>query len=164
MCPAADQREAALPWVAGLTLPQVLRETARLHDAHDALVFPGLDLRISYGQFAAEVDLAARGLFGIGIQAGEHVAIWATNVPEWVVLQFATARMGAVLVNINPAYRPFELKYVLQQSDAVALVLVGRFKTSDYFADAGRGLSRAGRRPAGPIASTFPPFTLGRGA
>ncbi len=122
------------PWVAGLTLPQVLAETARLHDAHDALVFPGLGLRVSYREFAAEVDLAARGLLALGIRPGEHVAIWATNVPQWVVLQFATARMGAVLVNINPAYRPFELKYVLQQSDCAALVLVGRFKSSDYFA------------------------------
>jgi fatty-acyl-CoA synthase len=65
---------------------------------------------------------------------GEHVALWATNVPEWVMLQFATARIGAVLVNINPAYRPFELQYVLNQSDSVALFLVDQFKTSDYFA------------------------------
>ena len=64
----------------------------------------------------------------------EHVAIWATNVPQWVILQFATARIGAVLVTINPAYRPFELEYVLRQSDAVALFLVDRFKSSDYFA------------------------------
>jgi fatty-acyl-CoA synthase len=70
----------------------------------------------------------------LGIQRGEHVALWATNVPEWVLLQFAAARMGAVLVNINPAYRPFELQYVLKQSDSVALFLVDRFKSSDYFA------------------------------
>ena len=85
-------------------------------------------------EFAEQVDLAARGLVALGIEHGEHVAIWATNVPEWVVLQFATARIGAVLVNINPAYRPFELKYVLNQSDSVALFLVAQFKTSDYFA------------------------------
>src|SRR5262249_14686301 len=70
----------------------------------------------------------------LGITKGQHVAIWATNVPEWVTLQFATARIGAVLVNINPAYRPHELKYVLNQSDSVALFLVREFKTSDYFA------------------------------
>lgn len=75
-----------------------------------------------------------RGLLALGIKHGDHVAIWATNVPEWVVLQFATARIGAVLININPAYRPFELKYVLNQSDSVALFLVKQFKTSDYFA------------------------------
>jgi fatty-acyl-CoA synthase len=136
--PSHSQQSAAktadTPWVDGLTIPQVLSETARLHDAHDALVFPALDLRMTYGEFAREIDLIARGLLALGIQPGQHVALWATNVPQWVILQFATARMGAVLVNINPAYRPFELKYVLDQSDAVALFLVGRFKTSDYFA------------------------------
>src|SRR4029079_3606239 len=82
----------------------------------------------------ADVDAAARGLLALGIKTGEHVALWATNVPEWVLLQFAAARIAAVLVNITPAYRPFELQYVLKQSDSVALFLVDQFKTSDYFA------------------------------
>jgi fatty-acyl-CoA synthase len=126
--------ENARPWVDGLTMPQVLRETARRVGDHDALAFPAIGLRVSYREFLERVDQAARGLVALGIKHGEHVAIWATNVPNWVVLQFATARIGAVLVNINPAYRPFELKYVLNQSDSVALFLVGKFKTSDYFA------------------------------
>jgi fatty-acyl-CoA synthase len=122
------------PWLNGLTIPQVLERTVERFGGQDALVFPRLGLRQSYREFADEVDRAARGLMALGIRRGEHVAIWATNVPEWVVLQFATARMGAVLVNINPAYRAHELRYVLKQSDSVALVLVDRFKTSDYFA------------------------------
>jgi fatty-acyl-CoA synthase len=122
------------PWLNGLTIPQVLDRSVEQFGEHDALVFPRLGLRWNYRQFAIEVDRAARGLLTLGIRRGEHVAIWATNVPEWVVLQFATARMGAVLVNINPAYRAHELRYVLKQSDSVALVLVDRFKTSDYFA------------------------------
>ena len=126
--------ENATPWVEGLTIPQVLKETARRYPHHDALAFPALDLRVNYREFSEQVDLAARGLVALGIRHGEHVAIWATNVPEWVVLQFAAARIGAVLVNINPAYRPFELKYVLNQSDSVALFLVSKFKSSDYFA------------------------------
>jgi len=126
--------ESAKPWVDGLTMPQVLRETARRHGDHDALAFPALGLKVSYRDFSAQVDHAARGLLALGVKHGEHVAIWATNVPEWVVLQFATARIGAVLVNINPAYRPHELKYVLNQSDSVALFLVEKFKSSDYFA------------------------------
>ncbi|NIL97168.1 MAG: AMP-binding protein [Planctomycetales bacterium] len=122
------------PWVDGLTIDQVLQQTtARRQDA-DCLVFPALNFQLSYLQFNEHVDRIARGLMALGIRRGEHVAIWATNVPEWVILQFATARIGAVLVNINPAYRPFELKYVLQQSDAVALFLIGSFKKSDYFA------------------------------
>jgi len=126
--------ENATPWVEGLTMPQVLAETARRYPDHDALAFPALPLRVTYREFAEQVDLAARGLLALGIKHGDHVAIWATNVPEWVALQFATARIGAVLININPAYRPFELKYVLNQSDSVALFLVKEFKTSDYFA------------------------------
>ncbi len=126
--------EAEVPWVEGLTIGQVLVRTARAFPDSDALVFPALDVRISFAEFLERVDRAARGLWALGIRPGEHVAVWATNVPEWVVLQFATARIGAVLVTINPAYRPFELDYVLRQSDAVALLLVDRFKTSDYFA------------------------------
>jgi fatty-acyl-CoA synthase len=121
------------PWVDGLTIGQVLARTVERFPHRDALVFPRLNYRRTWRQFGDDVAAAARGLLALGIKKGEHVAIWATNVPEWVVLQFATAEIGAVLVTINPAYRPFELKYVLQQSDAVALFLVDRFKTSNYF-------------------------------
>jgi fatty-acyl-CoA synthase len=122
------------PWVEGQTIGQVLAATAQRFADQEALVFPQLGRRWSWREFAADVDAATRGLVALGIQRGEHVAIWATNVPEWVLLQFATAKIGAVLVNINPAYRAFELEYVLNQSDAVALFLIDRFKTSDYFA------------------------------
>jgi fatty-acyl-CoA synthase len=122
------------PWVDGLTIGEVLLQTAARHPANDALVFPQTGFRLNYEQFHDRVNAAARGLLALGIKPGEHVAIWATNVPEWVILQFATARIGVVLVTINPAYRPFELKYVLKQSDAKALFLVDRFKSSDYFA------------------------------
>jgi fatty-acyl-CoA synthase len=126
--------ESTTPWVDGLTIGQMLAQTVERHADREALVFPQLGRRWTWRQFATDVDAAARGLLALGIQTGEHVALWATNVPEWVMLQFATARIGAVLVNINPAYRPFELQYVLNQSDSVALFLVDQFKTSDYFA------------------------------
>jgi fatty-acyl-CoA synthase len=122
------------PWVEGHTIGSMLAESVARHGDRDALAFPKLGLKTSYAEFADQVDTAARGLLAMGIQPGEHVAVWATNVPQWVVLQFATAKIGAVLVTINPAYRPFELKYVLRQSDAVALFLVRQFKTSDYYA------------------------------
>src|SRR4051812_3378600 len=127
-------KSAPAPWVEGLTIPLALDRTVERYGDRDALVFPKLGLRWSYREFANRVDQVARGLLGLGIKTGEHVAIWATNVPEWVLMQFATARIGAVLVTINPAYRAHELKYVLKQSDSVALVLTDRFKTSDYFA------------------------------
>ena len=69
----------------------------------------------------------------LGIGKGDHVAVWATNWPNWLLLQFATARIGAVMVLINPAYRTHELAYVLKQSDASALFLIDSFRTSDYF-------------------------------
>jgi fatty-acyl-CoA synthase len=126
-------REDVRPWVDGLTIGQVLTETTRRHPDREAMVFPQLGRRWTWRQLAADVDATARGLLALGIKPGEHVALWATNVPEWVLLQFGAARMGAVLVNINPAYRPFELEYVLNQSDSVALFLVDQFKSSNYF-------------------------------
>ena len=108
-------------------------------------------LRLSYRQFDAAVDGVAQALIGLGIQKGDHVAVWATNWPKWILLQFATARIGAVMVLINPAYRTSELSYVLKQSDAVALFLVDAFRASDYFAMAERGDPRAGRSQPGEL-------------
>ncbi len=124
---------AESPWVDGMTIGQVLEQTAEKRGDADCLVFPAIDFRMSFREFRDEVRRVARGLLAMGIGHGDHVAIWATNVPQWVVLQFATAEIGAVLVTVNPAYRPFELKYVLEQSDAVALFLVRSFKSSNYF-------------------------------
>ncbi len=114
------------------TIGQVLRETADRVADQDALVYPQLGVRWSYKELDARVDEAARALLALGVKQGEHVGCWATNMPQWVVLQLATARMGAVLVTINPAYRGSELQYVLRQGDIVALFLADRFKTSDY--------------------------------
>lgn len=122
------------PWVDGLTISAVLRRTATAQPDQLALAFPTLDKQWTYQEFLAEVEAAARGLLALGIQTGEHVAVWGTNVPQWVILQFATAQIGAVLVTVNPAYRPFELRYCLKQSDAKALFLIDRFKSSDYHA------------------------------
>src|SRR5262249_21299625 len=82
----------------------------------------------------ADVRTAARALLALGVRRGEHVGVWSTNWPQWVVLQFATAEIGAVLVTINPAYRAHELAYVVKQADLVALFLTDCFKSSDYFA------------------------------
>src|SRR5262245_2895702 len=123
-----------VPWVDGLTIGEALRQTARRVPDNDALVFPQFAYRSTWRQFDADVDKVARALLGLGIAKGEQVAVWATNWPQWVQLQFATARIGAVLVTVNPAYRTHELAYVLKQSDAVALFLIDKFKTSDYFA------------------------------
>src|SRR5437016_149091 len=95
-------------WVDGLTFADVLEHTVQHHGDHDALVFPQLDYRRSYSQFHVDVRRVARALLALGIEHGEHVGLWAPNRPEWVLTQFAAAEIGAVLVNINPAYRAHE--------------------------------------------------------
>src|SRR5262245_57859125 len=150
-------RELNAPWVDGLTIGQVLAATAGKYPDREALIFPQLNRRWTWRQFAADVDAAARGLLALGIKTGEHVALWATNVPEWVLLQFAAARIGAVLVNINPAYRPFELQYVLKQSDSVALFLVDQFKTSNYFSMLAEVCPEIATASAGKISSPHYP-------
>ena len=105
--------------------------------------------RWTYDELAADVEAVARGLLALGIDKGDRVGIWAPNVPEWVLVQFATARIGAILVNINPAYRSHELAYVLKQAGIRTLVSAESFKTSDYRAmiDEVRGdCPRSGRR------------------
>ena len=74
----------------------------------------------------------ARGLYALGIRKGDHVAIWATNVPEWLLTMFATAKLGAILITVNTNYKQFELNYLLTQSDAKLLVMVGGVKGNDY--------------------------------
>ncbi|MCH7737419.1 MAG: AMP-binding protein [Chloroflexi bacterium] len=108
-------------------------QTERFAD-RDALVHVEAGTRFTYRQLKDECDLVARGLMALGIEKGHHVGIWVTNYSEWVVAQFATAKIGAVLVTVNPAFRTHELEYVLKQSEANALILIGQFRTSDYVA------------------------------
>jgi fatty-acyl-CoA synthase len=144
---------AAAPWVDGLTIGRTLRETARKHPGRPALVFPQFDYRRTWVEFDGEVDATAKALLGLGIQKGEHIALWATNWPQWVLLQFAAARVGAVLVNINPAYRSHELSYVIKQSDAVALFLIDKFRNSDYFAMVRDAVPELAGAPPGKLTS-----------
>ncbi len=130
----APASEDAPPWVDGLTIGQVLRETARRVPDRTAVVFSERDWRMTWAQLDREIDRVARGLLGLGLRRGDHAGVWATNVPEWLLLQFATARIGVVLVTINPSYRPAELAYVLAQADIKALALIDRFKNTDYLA------------------------------
>jgi fatty-acyl-CoA synthase len=116
------------------TIGDLLDRQAERFGERDALVHVEHGVRFSYAEFRAECDRVAKGLLALGVQKGEHVGIWATNYPEWVVAQFATAKIGAVLVTINPSYRTHELEYLLKQSDVATLLLVERFKSSDYVA------------------------------
>ena len=114
------------------TIGDVLDRQAERFADRDALVNVETGERYTYAEFRDEVERVARGLMALGIRRGHHVGIWATNYSEWVLTQFATAKIGAVMVNVNPAYRTHELAYVLEQSEANALILIGRFRNSNY--------------------------------
>jgi fatty-acyl-CoA synthase len=116
------------------TIGSNLDRTVAAHGDRPALVSVHQGIHWTYREFAAEVERLARGLLGVGMRPGDRVGIWAPNQAEWVVTQYATARMGAVLVNINPAYRTSELAYALDRSGCRMLVSAPEFKGSDYVA------------------------------
>jgi fatty-acyl-CoA synthase len=156
-----------------VTIGDLLDRQAEQFGDGDALVHVDWDIRYTYREFRAECDRVARGLMALGINKGDHVGVWATNYPEWVVAQFATAKIGAVMVTVNPAYRTHELEYLLRQSDAVALVLIGSFRTSDYvamlnqvapeLADAAPGQLHCEKLPHLRHVIFVPPYDSGRG-
>jgi fatty-acyl-CoA synthase len=125
--------EGTLP-LLGLTIGEVLAQTAQRYPNHEALVVRHQGARLTYAEFKAEVGRHARGLLQLGVHPGDRVAIWAANCAEWVLTQFATAEIGAILVNINPSYGTRELEYVLKQSQVQTLLFQPRFKRSDYVA------------------------------
>ncbi|WP_319538418.1 AMP-binding protein [uncultured Methanospirillum sp.] len=116
----------------GATIGEMLDQICARQPDVEALVAPFQDVRLTYRQFREEVDRIARGLMAMDINKGDRVGIWAMNYAEWTMVQFATAKIGAIMVNINPSYRTFELEYCLKQSEVKLLILQGRFKTSDY--------------------------------
>ena len=113
-------------------IPAFLEEVVRRHGERTAAVFRAAGERWTYRQLARRVDRFAAGLLSLGLYKGDRIGIWAPNRPEWLIAQFATARIGLVLVNINPAYRASELEYALKQVDAKALITARQLKTSAY--------------------------------
>jgi fatty-acyl-CoA synthase len=118
----------------GETIGAYLESIAARFGASEALVIPHQDVRWTYEQFNQRVTRLAAGLLRLGLQPGDRVGIWSQNRAEWVLTQFATARAGLIMVNINPAYRRSELEYVLDKVDCSALILAPAFKSSDYIA------------------------------
>jgi fatty-acyl-CoA synthase len=134
--PAASQLSyshgASPQELLGETIGDNLRRIAVTYPASEALVDVPTGRRWTYAELDADSDTVGVGLLALGINKGDRVGIWAPNCAEWVVLQYATAKIGAILVNINPAYRSHELAYVLRQSGIKLLVSAESFKTSDY--------------------------------
>ncbi|HKN52193.1 MAG TPA: AMP-binding protein [Amycolatopsis sp.] len=118
----------------GDTIGDNFDRTVAAHANRDALVDRAAGRRWTYRELAAEVNALAMGLVSLGIGKGDRVGIWSPNRAEWTFLQYATAKVGAILVNINPAYRSHELEYVLNQAGIRLLVAADKFKTSDYAA------------------------------
>ncbi|MDO6451118.1 AMP-binding protein [Oceanobacillus profundus] len=116
----------------GLTVGELLEKQVDLYPNHEAIVYPELKLRKTYSEFNEMVNQAAKGLMALGIQKGENVAIWADNKPEWITSQFATGKMGAVLVTVNTNYQANELTYLLKQSEATTLIMAESYKGTSY--------------------------------
>lgn len=114
------------------TIPDNLDATIARFGDREALVDVGQGIRWTYAEFGAQVDRVARACLAAGLAKGDRAGIWAPNLAEWTVVQYATAKVGVVLVNINPAYRTHELHYVLQQAGISFLFGVERFRTSEY--------------------------------
>ncbi|HEY6873247.1 MAG TPA: AMP-binding protein [Geobacteraceae bacterium] len=121
-----------MPNQLDFTVGGLLDHIAATWPDNDALVYPERGVRHSYRQFNEVCRQVAKGLLKLGIRKGDHLSIWAYNVPEWVILQFATAKIGAVLVTVNTSYKSAELEYILRQSDSTTLFLVRSFKDTDY--------------------------------
>jgi fatty-acyl-CoA synthase len=118
----------------GETIGENLRRTVEAFGEREALVVRSQNHRASYRELWDETTYAARGLLAMGVAKGDRVGIWSPNRYEWVVVQYATARIGAILVNINPAYKTAELEYALNQSGVSVLLLARAFRQSDYVA------------------------------
>lgn len=125
-------RGAAEPPLLETTIGQNLALTVAAFGEREALVDLLSGRRWTYRQLAEDVDVVARGLLALGVRTGDRVGIWSPNCAEWVLLQYATARIGAILVTVNPGYRTHELVYVLNQAGVSTVVAMPRHKTSDY--------------------------------
>ncbi len=115
-----------------LTIGQIFDRTVEKYPDNPAVVYVDRDFRLTYRHLATYVDETAKGLMALGIKKGEKVGIWATNVPYWVILQFATAKIGAVLLTVNTNYKTAELEYLLSQSDCENLFLIDGYQDTDY--------------------------------
>lgn len=114
------------------TLGQALEKWAYEMPENDFVVYPDRGLRFTYGDFNKRVDRLAKGFLAIGVKPGDKVGIWANNVPDWLTIMFATAKIGAILVTINTNYKLSELEYLVKNADINTLCIIGAYRDSDY--------------------------------
>ncbi len=141
----------------GQTIPEHFAGIVSRFPNHEALVCIPQQQRLSYSELSRQIDQLARGLIALGFGKGDRIGIWSTNNLQWILLQMATARIGAILVNINPAYRLHELDYVLKNSGIQCLFTIPAFKSSDYAGMLGQLLPELGANTTDHLAaSNFP--------
>jgi fatty-acyl-CoA synthase len=140
------------------TVGKLLEEKARIHPNHDAVVYSDRSLRMTYEQFDLYCRKIAKGLMKLGIGKGEHIAIWASNTPEWLACQFATGKMGGVLVTVNTNYQTAELEYLLKQSDSNTIILMNQFKDTSYIDILGEIIPELKTSLPGQLESSKLPF------
>jgi fatty-acyl-CoA synthase len=139
------------------TLGALLREKAQTQPDRDFLVYADRDLHFTYAEFDRRVDDLAKGFLAIGLKKGDHIGIWATNVPDWNTILFAAARAGLVLVTVNTAYKTHELEYLVQQSDLACLCIIDGWRDSDYVAMVNELIPELKNSPRGQLQSAkFP--------
>jgi len=141
-----------------VTMGKLLDEVALRYPDNDALVYHERGLRYTYREFNELCRQVAKGLLKLGIRKGDNIAIWAYNVPEWVILQFASAKIGAVLVTVNTSYKSAELEYILNQSDSTTLFMVKSFKDTDYVATLNEVVPELAASTAGMLTSAKLPL------
>jgi fatty-acyl-CoA synthase len=141
-----------------LTIGKLLDDMAERYPDNEALVYHERGLRYTYREFNEVCRQVAKGLLKLGIRKGDNISIWAYNVPEWVVLQFATAKIGAILVTVNTSYKSAELEYILNQSDSTALFMVKSFKDTDYVATLNDVVPELASSATGALGSPKLPF------
>lgn len=114
------------------TLGGILEKWVREQPDHEFMIYPDRGLRFSYKEFDERVDIFAKGLLAIGVRKGSKVGVWAKNVPDWMTLMFATAKIGAVLVTVNTNYKAAELEYIMKNADIHTMCMVNGYRDSDY--------------------------------
>ncbi len=144
--------------LVGATIPEHFAAVVQRFADREALVSKHQKRRLTYAELAAAIDQLARGLLGLGFVRGDRIGVWSTNNIEWLLLQMATARIGVILVNINPAYRKKELAFSLQRSEVQGLFVIPAFHNSDYVAMLVELIPQLRHSPAATLKLDLLPF------